>query len=263
MASTLWRFIGAGAVVAGVLALARWYRQPAREAAAGLAGEPAPSRLDEFLPEFEFGGIVSTIVHAPPHTIFQALREVTLDDMPVARFLGELRYLPGRLSGKAQDIAPASKPFMELVQSGAGNIVLAEEADRELVLGAVGKFHNLMDQQVVPLNSAGDFLRFDQPDYQKLAMSIRVVGTDPDSGYRLTLEHRTHALSKSARRRFALYWLGIKPGGNLVSWLMLRAVKRRAEAADEAPPVGMERPPAGLEPVGIESVGVEGDFDGI
>jgi hypothetical protein len=62
-------------------------------------------------------------------------------------------------------------------------------------------------------------------------MSLRIAGTDPASGYRLTLEHRTQALSPTARWKFALYWLGIKPGGNFVSWLMLRAIKRRAESA--------------------------------
>jgi hypothetical protein len=60
-------------------------------------------------------------------------------------------------------------------------------------------------------------------------MSFRITGNDPATGYRFTLEHRTQALSPAARWKFALYWLGIKPGGNFVSWLMLRAIKRRAE----------------------------------
>jgi hypothetical protein len=100
-----------------------------------------------------------------------------------------------------------------------------------VVLGAIGKFHHLMDQQFVPLYHAEDFLHFAQPDYQQLVMSIRVEGDDPKTGYRLVLEHRTHALSPAARRKFWLYWLAIKPGGNFVSWLMVRAIKRRAEAA--------------------------------
>jgi hypothetical protein len=187
--------------------------------------------LDEFLPDSEFNGRVSVVVHAPPHAIFTALHAVTLDDMPLATWLGQLRYLPGRLLGRTAIEAPPNGPFMNQVQAGGGNLVLAEAPDREVVLGAIGKFHNLTDQQFVPLHDAEDFLHFAQPDYQKLAMSIRVEGDDPKVGYRLVLEHRTLALSPAARRKFWLYWLAIKPGGNFVSWLMLRAVKRRAEAA--------------------------------
>ena len=47
----------------------------------------------------------------------------------------------------------------------------------------------------------------------------------------MVLEHRTHALSATARRKFRTYWFAIKPTGNYVSWLLLRAIKRRAERA--------------------------------
>ena len=43
------------------------------------------------------------------------------------------------------------------------------------------------------------------------------------------LEHRTHALSPSSPQKFGFYWLAIKPGGNFLSWLLLQAIKRRAE----------------------------------
>jgi hypothetical protein len=149
--------------------------------------------------------------------------------MPLAKWIGELRYLPARLTGKTTEQASANEPFMQLVMSGSGTIVLAETPNRELVVGSVGQYHNLMDQQIAKLNSPAEFLSFDHPDYQKLAMSFRLTGSDPTVGYTFTLEHRTHALSPTARGKFALYWLGIKPGGNFVSWLMLRAIKRRAE----------------------------------
>jgi hypothetical protein len=149
--------------------------------------------------------------------------------MPLAKLIGEMRYLPARLAGKSAQKAPDSEPFMRLVMAGNTTIILAEVANRELVVGSVGKYHNLTNQQIVPLSSPSEFLAFDHPEYQKLAMSFRITGSDPATGYRFTLEHRTQALSPTARWKFALYWLGIKPGGNFVSWLMLRAIKRRAE----------------------------------
>lgn len=215
--------IAVTAVASALFALWRWYSQPASKTAPGRV-------LDQFLPNAEFNGEVSVVIHASPGAIFQALRTVTLADMPLAKSIGEIRYLPARLTGKAADKTPDREPFMNLVMAGNGTIVLAEVPDRKLVVGSVGKYHNLTDQQVVPLNSPAEFLDFDNPDYQKLAMSFRVSGSDPVTGCRFTLEHRTHALSPAARWKFALYWLGIKPGGNFVSWLMLQAIKRRAEA---------------------------------
>jgi hypothetical protein len=188
------------------------------------------TRLTQFVPAAQFCGQVSVTVQAPPEAIFCALQEITLCDMPVAAWLGEVRYLPGRLTGRLPDEAPNTQPFMELVQGEGGNIVLAEDPDREIVLGAIGKLHDVQDQQFVPLSGPDAFLRFNQPAYQKLAMSLRVVPLKQENGYRLLLDHRTQALSQSSRWKFALYWLAIKPGGNFVSWLLLRAVKRRAEA---------------------------------
>jgi hypothetical protein len=63
-------------------------------------------------------------------------------------------------------------------------------------------------------------------------MAIRIDGGDERAGYTLALEHRTHALGPDARRGFPRYWVAIKPVGNLVSWLLLRAIKRRAERTD-------------------------------
>jgi hypothetical protein len=224
------RLMGGVAIGTALLALGRWYILPVSPAAIG-------TLIDRFLPDAEFTGAVSVVIHAPPAAIFQALREVTLADMPLAKFIGELRYLPARLTGKAAATAPDREPFLQLVMTG-GTIVLAEEPNRELVVGSVGQYHNLTDQQFAPLTGPADFLAFDHPDYQKLAMSFRVDGSDPRTGYTLTLEHRTQALSPAARWKFALYWLGIKPGGNFVSWLLLRAIKRHAEALETRAPIG-------------------------
>lgn len=221
LSSRAQRFVAATAIGSVLVALGRWYLRP-------VSKTPDGTLLDQVLPDAEFSGQVSVVIHAAPNAIFQALRAVTLADMPLAKFLGELRYLPARLMGKQAE-APATEPFMKLVMAESGNVLLAETPERELVVGSVGKYHNLLDQQIASLQSPAEFLRFDQPNYQKLAMSFRIAGSEPTAGYKLILEHRTHALSPAARAKFALYWLGIKPGGNFVSWLLLRAIKRRAE----------------------------------
>lgn len=227
-----WKVARAVVVTNVLINLAAWYRRPIPSAILGENLELEYSLLDQYLPEAEFSGQVSVDIHAPADTIFRAMQSLTVDDMPIAKWIGILRYLPGRLAGKTESIMPVKgKPFFQVIQSEGGNIILTEAKNRETVFGAIGKFHNLLDQQVVPLGSTADFIAFSQPDYQKLAMSFRLIPLEDDTHYRLTLTHRTHALSRQARWKFALYWLGIKPGGNFISWLMLRAIKSIAEKA--------------------------------
>lgn len=185
--------------------------------------------LDRVMPEYEFRGVESVRIRASAEQIFEALSDIRGAEMPLADALGELRYLPARLFGHAFGGSPRNKPFVELILK-TGFIGLGEEPNREVVIGAIGKFHELFDQHFVRLNDADEFRRFLHADYQKLAISFRVTGDSPAVGLTLTLEHRTHAMSEHARKQFARYWRAIKPGGAFVSQQLLHAVKHRAEA---------------------------------
>lgn len=182
--------------------------------------------IERILPEYEFRDEISVPVKAPASALLSACRRVTLEEMPIAAWLGKVRYWPGRLRGRTPE-APRGVPFFQQLLA-SGNVILAE-GPHEIVLGSIGKFHQLFDQRPIALQSANEFLAFGDPAYQKLVMSLRVEETV--QGRRLVLEHRTHALSPSARKAFAWYWLVIEPGGHFVSWLLLRAVRRRAAAA--------------------------------
>ena len=90
--------------------------------------------------------------------------------------------------------------------------------------------HRVTDQAVVRFSSADEFHRFDDPEYEKLFMSIRVQPTGPGE-QNLILEHATVPLSQHATQRFRPYWLVIKPTGAFVSRELLKAIGRRAESA--------------------------------
>jgi hypothetical protein len=202
------------------------------------ARQEAPTLLDRALPVYEFRGRESIRVNASPEQTYRAFEELTLAEATPAlvRALISLRYLPGRLAGRGRsgEVGNGAQTFREAML-GDSNVILVEEPGREVVVGTVGKFHDLLDQQPVPIRGADEFARFDDPCYQKLAMGWR-VRSDEEDGCEFVMEHRTHALSPGSRRKFALYWwLMIKAGSAVLSRMLLRAVKRRAERAEPAP----------------------------
>lgn len=109
-------------------------------------------------------------------------------------------------------------------------MVLEELPGSELL---VGKLHQIADQEPVPLHDAAEFRELDRPDHEKLAMSFRIVRTEPERGCLVALEHRTQPLDPRAAKLFARYWRAIEPGGALVTRWLLRAVRKRAESCLE------------------------------
>jgi hypothetical protein len=196
------------------------------------AARPAASHnlIDDWAPNLQFVDTISVDVDATPEAIFAAFDAVTLQDMPVASALGGLRYLPGRLLGR-EAFRPTAEyePFVTTLKK-SGTVVLAQEPGREVVFGGAGKYHQLADQEPVPFVDAAAFIAFDEPEYQKLVMSLRVEPAARAGRYRLILEHRTQPLSDAARRGFARYWRVIKPTGAFVTKQLLNATKKRAEA---------------------------------
>jgi hypothetical protein len=184
--------------------------------------------LDTVIPDTRFADTIEVEVDAPAEAIFRALHEVTLQDMPIAGFFGSLRYLPGKLLGRGPSAPSASQSFFEGLRQ-QGTVVLAEDPGCELVVGSIGKYHQVVDQEPLLLTERDQFFEFQDPEYQRLAMSIRVEPSETPGCNLLLLEHRTQPLSPDSARRFAHYWLVIKPMGAFVSRQLLLAIKRRAE----------------------------------
>jgi hypothetical protein len=159
----------------------------------------------------------------------QAFEEVTLREMPLARALGTIRYLPARLgSGEAARRlrTDARRPFLASIVDAKGSLVL-ERAPDEIIVGTVGKLHQIRDQEPAEVRTPAEFAAFDTPNHEKLAMSLRTIADG--GGTLVVLEHRTQPTDADAKRRFGWYWLAIRPGGAFVTRQLLHAVARRAE----------------------------------
>ena len=142
---------------------------------------------------------------ASPEQALAAARAVTLDDVPLVRALFRLRGLRAAARGPLWD-ALAAQGF-------------ARFDDDTLV--AVGRPWSPRSG----LRHVVDFADFDEPGWAKMGLDLRAR---PDGdGSRLETETRVFLTDRASRRRFAAYWLVIRPFSGLVR---RRWLKRPREA---------------------------------
>jgi hypothetical protein len=175
----------------------------------------------------QFRDQIAIVAHATPAAIFRALFHVSPEDMRLAWWLGEIRYLPARLIGRAPP-ADGRRPFLQTLIDG-GTLLLRDDRTTEIVTGSAGQLHRIVDQAPVLFPDRAAFDTFDDPEHEKLFMSIRVAPTGAPGEQWLVLEHATRALSPAAERQFGRYWRVIRPMGAFVTRQLLKAIARLAE----------------------------------
>jgi hypothetical protein len=173
--------------------------------------------LDDFLPAYEFWERHWLAIDAPPERIDEALREVSMSDIPVARALWTVRRL-GRSWGDA------SRPFVDAALKGA--VLLDDVPGEGIVLGVTGQFWRLRggDDDHRP-RTAEEFLTYARPDTCKAVIDFRIGELS------LSTETRVHVADPVSRRKFGRYWRVIRPFSGLIRILLMRAARRRAEAS--------------------------------
>jgi hypothetical protein len=170
--------------------------------------------LDDFLPAYEFSERHRLAIDAPQQRIDEALREVSISDIPVARALWAARRL-GRTWGDA------GRPFVDGALKGA--VVLDDVPGEGMILGLTGQFWRLRGGDDDRPRSADEFLDYARPDTCKAVIDFRI---GPAS---LSTETRVHVADPISRRKFRRYWQMIRPFSGLIRILLLRATRRKAE----------------------------------
>ncbi|MDP9202853.1 MAG: hypothetical protein M3P26_13105, partial [Gemmatimonadota bacterium] len=191
--------VGIGAVLAGVgLTL------PAPESRVA----KAETRLDEFVPVWQFRERHMIRIDAPPARVFEAIRNVRANEISLFNTLTWIRR-GGRSAPESILNAGDSTPLLD-VATRNGFMYLADDSSREIVVGTV---------VVAPPEGRGaltpqTFKTPLPPGFALAAMNFLVTPDGPNASI-VSTETRVFANSASARRRFARYWRVIYPGSAL------------------------------------------------
>jgi len=182
----------------------------------------AESRLDEFVPAWQFRERHTLRIAAPPERVFDAIRNVRASEISLFRALTWIRR-GGRKMPENILNAGDSTPLLEVATKN-GFVYLADEPPRELVVGTV---------VVAPPGTRGTltpqvFKAPLAPGFALAGMNFVVTPDGPNSSI-VSTETRVFANSPAARRRFASYWRVIYPGSAIIRRMWLRAIRRRAE----------------------------------
>jgi hypothetical protein len=110
-----------------------------------------------------------------------------------------------------------------------GFTVLAQDARRELVIGAIGQPWRLAGGRGVAVADGEEFAAFDQPGYAKMAANFRLAPIACGRAVQLSTETRVACTDTASARRFARYWQLIRPASGAIRRSWLAAIKRRAE----------------------------------
>jgi hypothetical protein len=203
----------------GAYAAAAWYRYGPRQAE---DDENSDTLLDEFMPTFEVVERHEVQVLAPASVTFAVAREQDLFAMPLIKAIFRARELA--LGAHAPNESRPRGLVAHMQALGWG--VLAEVADREIVVGAVTKpWEPDVRFQSIP---AADFRAYAEPGFVKIVWTLRVQSIEPGVTLFRT-ETRAIATDEAARKRFRKYWAFASPGIALIRRLSLAPLRREAE----------------------------------
>lgn len=194
--------------------------------------------IDRYLPRYDVTLIEHVVVDADVATTWRAVHDLDLMRVhtPLMDAAMRLRGVPvavARLLGRAQ---PATPPPTELRLVGnsvglPGWLPLADIPEREVVLGAVGRFWQPdIEWYDVGSMTPDEFAGFAEPGWGRIAagFSLRSYGT---SRTLVSYEARTATADPGSARRFARYWWLVRPFVRHIMRATLTTIRHDAERA--------------------------------
>jgi hypothetical protein len=179
------------------------------------------TRLDEFIPAWQFREYHTLKIDASPERVYQAIQTVKADEIFLFKTLTFIRRA-GR-STRQNILNPGNtEPVIEAAVRG-GFARLADNAPQEVVIGTVVVAPSGVEGEVTP----DMFRRKLPPGFAVAAMNFLVTPLET-GGTLLSTETRVFANNAGSRRMFAAYWRMIYPGSVIIRRSWLRAIAKRA-----------------------------------
>lgn len=182
-------------------------------------------RLDYYIPECHFSEKHNIFINATAKEVYNAACNLNLGKSGIVRLLFKIRGIYAIFSPGKQNKQPVRLSINDFIKNEF--VTLEKVENREIVIGSIGKFWTPSLEKVNCL-SASHFIKFDQPDYCKVAANF-LLDENPGGGIVLSTETRVSCLGYRAKIKFGLYWLVIRPFSGLIRIIMLRSIKYQAE----------------------------------
>jgi hypothetical protein len=206
----------AGALAGTVLFVAGWCWPVAA------FDTPLPAtRLDAFMPEYNFHERHEILIQAPPDRVRAALDRVAWADIGVMETLGRVRAIA---MGKSSQGGLSPTPIVASVQNPRSGFFPLDDTPGEFVFGLAGQPWN---NAAIRL-SAAEFRTWAKPGSIKVAANFLIQGAENDRT-RVVTETRIVACDAASRKKMAQYWALIYPGSGMVRRSLLESVRLRAE----------------------------------
>jgi hypothetical protein len=196
--------------------------------------------LDRLVPEPRLVEINRIDLAAPAARVWNRLRHGALGQSRLTRVLFAVRTLASRHDPAARQPGSVRLDDMRSSPDSPGFQILADDAPREVAVGAIGKVWR-PDIPFVHVADAAAYAAFATPDFVKVAWAIRVSPLDANTSH-VELEVRVTATTARAWRRFRRYFRVIGPGSRYIRRTLLRALAREL---GEAPNLADRRRLAG------------------
>jgi hypothetical protein len=182
------------------------------------------SRLDLFMPTYDFHERHELTIQAPAERIRETLNRISFAGIGVMQTLGKIRAIAmGGRPDRGRSPAPAV-PILEMIRNPRSGFFPLDDTPREFVFGLAGQPWNNAAVRLTP----AEFRSWAQPGAVKIAANFRIE----DSGQgrcRVITETRVAANDDPARRKMARYWALIYPGSGMIRRSWLAAFRARAE----------------------------------
>lgn len=191
--------------------------------------EPQRTRLDEFMPAYQFHEFHSIRISASKEQVYRAIKSVTADEILLFRTLIWIRRF-GR-PGPESVLNPSKDTPLLDIATKTTFITLADEPNHEIVVGTVVGAPPGWRPDRTRRPTPEDFKAVHAPGFALATMNFLIEDAGPGA-CTVSTETRVYATDASARRRFAAYWRVIYPGSALIRRMWLRAIAKRASESN-------------------------------